>query len=84
MTDTLVRAARAKALLEDPLLTEAFDVLECTQVSIFTDHLCSAEQLMEAHRMVRALRAVKEHLQSVIVDGKMLQAREGRKGQHRG
>ncbi len=80
--DVQQRAARAKALLEDPLFKEAFDVLENAQVSLFTDQVCSAEQLMEAHRMVRALRLLREQLTSFITDGKLLEQRV-KKGQHR-
>ena len=78
------RAARAKALLEDPLLKEAFDVLENAQISMFATQVCDAEQLMEAHRMVRALRLLKDQLTSVIVDGKLLERREEKRKQHRG
>ena len=78
------RAARAKALLEDPLLKEAFDVLENAQISAFTTQVCDAEQLMEAHRMVRSLRMLKDQLTSFIVDGKMLERREEKRKQHRG
>lgn len=80
--DVQQRAARAKALLEDPLFKEAFDVLENAQVSLFTDQVCSAEQIMEAHRMVRALRLLREQLTSFITDGKLLEQRT-KKGQHR-
>ena len=82
--DKLQRAARAKALLDDPLLKEAFDVLENAQISLFTSQVCEAEQLMEAHRMVRALRLLKEQLTSVITDGKLLERREEKRKQHRG
>jgi hypothetical protein len=82
--DITQRAQRAKALLEDPLLKEAMDVLENAQISLFTDQACSAEQLMEAHRMIRALRMLKDELTSVITDGKLFERREQRKGQHRG
>ena len=82
--DIQQRAARAKALLEDPLLKEAFDVLENAQISAFTTQVCDAEQLMEAHRMVRALRLLKDQLTSVIVDGKLLERREEKRKQHRG
>ena len=78
------RAARAKALLEDPLLKEAFDVLENAQIGMFTTQVCDAEQLMEAHRMVRSLRMLKDQLTSFIVDGKLLDHREGKRKQHRG
>jgi hypothetical protein len=82
--DVQQRANRAKALLEDPLLKEAFDVLENAQIGMFTTQVCDAEQLMEAHRMVRALRLLKDQLTSVIVDGKLLERREEKRKQHRG
>jgi len=82
--DTAQRAARAKAIIEDPLFKEAFDVLECAQVSMFTTQVCNAEQLMEAHRMVRALRMLKDQFASVILDGKLLERREEKRKQHRG
>ena len=80
--DTKQRAARAKALLDDPLLKEVFDVLENEQISLFTNQVCNSEQLMEAHRDVRALRRIKDRLTSFIVDEKLLERREKR-GQHR-
>lgn len=83
MIDKAQRAARAKLLLEDPLLREAFDMIENAQISLFTEQTCSAEQLMEAHRMVRALRLFRDQLTSFVTDGKLLERREG-KGQHRG
>lgn len=81
--DIAQRAARAKALLDDPLLKEAFDVVENAQISLFTDMVCDAEQLMEAHRMVRALRLLRDQLTSFVTDGKLLEKRM-EKGQHRG
>jgi len=81
--NTHQRAERAKALINDPLFKEAFDVLHSAQIGIFTGDLCNSEQLAEAHRMVRALRALKEHFENVIVTGKMLD-RQQQKGQHRG
>lgn len=80
--DTLRRAQHAKALIEDPLLTEALDMLEKEQISLFTEQVCSAEQLMEAHRMVRALRLLRDQLTSYVIDGKLLERRQG-KGQDR-
>lgn len=82
--DKIQRGHRARAILDDPLLQEAFSVLECEQVSIFTSGTCDAEQLMEAHRMVRALRSLRDRLESVVVDGKLLERRLDRKGQDRG
>lgn len=80
--DKAQRAARAKTLLDDPLLNEAFDVVQNAQISLFTDNVCDAEQLMEAHRMVRALRLLKDQLASYVMDGKLLERRL-EKGQHR-
>ncbi len=80
--DTVQRATHAKALLSDPLLKEAFDVVQNAQISLFTENVCDAEQLMEAHRMVRALRLLKDQLASYITDGKLLERRNER-GQHR-
>jgi len=79
---TIQRAAHAKTLLADPLLKEAFDVLQNAQISLFTENVCDAEQLMEAHRMVHALRLLKDQLASYITDGKLLERRNER-GQHR-
>lgn len=80
--DKVQRAARAKTLLDDPLLNEAFHVVQNAQISLFTDNVCDAEQLMEAHRMVRALRLLKDQLASYVMDGKLLERRL-EKGQHR-
>lgn len=80
--DAAQRATRAKALLDDPLLKEAFDVVQNAQISLFTEQVCDAEQLMEAHRMVRALRLLKDQLASYVTDGKLLEWRNV-KGQHR-
>jgi len=80
--DTKQRAERAKALINDPLFKEAFDVLHSAQIGVFTSDVCSPEQLAEAHRMVRALRMLKEELENVIVTGKLLDRQIG-KGQHR-
>lgn len=80
--DKVQRATHAKTLLADPLLNEAFDVVQNAQISIFTENVCDAEQLMEAHRMVRALRLLKDQLASYVTDGKLLERRNV-KGQHR-
>lgn len=81
--DVTQRAQRAKALLDDPLFKEAFDVLKSEQIRVFTSDVCSPEQLTEAHRMVRALNALRDHFASIVIDGKMFDHRK-EKGQHRG
>ena len=80
--DVKQRAERARVLINDPLFKEAFDVLHSAQIGVFTGDLCSPEQLAEAHRMVRALRMLKEELENVIVTGKLVDRQIG-KGQHR-
>jgi hypothetical protein len=80
--DVTQRAQRAKALLDDPLLKEAFDVLQGEQIRVFTSDVCSPEQLTDAHRMVRALNALRDQIASIVIDGKMFEHRK-EKGQHR-
>lgn len=81
--DTLQRAARAKAIVDDPLFKEAFSVLIDEQMSVVGTETCTDEQLMEAHRMVRALRRVQDRLSDVILDGKLLERRLEKGKQHR-
>ena len=81
--DTIVKSSTASALLSDPVLQEAFDVIKLQQVDVFKHHASSQEEIMEASRMVRALGAVEEQLKSFILNGKLLERRI-EKGQHRG
>ncbi len=81
--DTIVKSSKASALLSDPVLQEAFDVIKLQQVDVFKHHASSQEEIMEASRMVRALGAVEEQLKSFILNGKLLERRI-EKGQHRG
>lgn len=64
-----------KAIMEDPLVKEAFAVLEQRQIDVFTGPARSEAQLKEAHLMVRALRDVRDQLTSIIDDGKLLERR---------
>jgi hypothetical protein len=81
--DTIVKSSKASALLSDPVLQEAFDVIKLQQVDVFKHHASSQEEIMEASRMVRALGAVEEQLKLFILNGKLLERRI-EKGQHRG
>lgn len=81
--DTIVKSSKASALLSDPVLQEAFNVIKLQQVDVFKHHASSQEEIMEASRMVRALGAVEEQLKSFILNGKLLERRI-EKGQHRG
>lgn len=80
--DPIKRGMRAKAILEDDVFKDAFDVLEKEQIGLFTDQVCTAEQLLEAHRMVRALRLLKGQLETVMTTGRLAERRI-EKGQHR-
>ena len=73
--DKMQRARVAETLLRDPVLLEAFDMVKNRQVEVFQSSHSSAEEIMEAHRMVRALALVEDQLTSFVVDGKLLEKR---------
>jgi len=81
--DTHVKAARAKQILEDEVFKEALNVILSEQVGVFTYPNASEEEIMEAHRMVRALTQLKGQLQSFVSDSKLLERRQD-KVRHRG
>ena len=81
--DTHVKAARAKQRLEDEVFKEALDMVLSAQVGVFQYPTSSEEEIMEAHRMVRALAALKGQLQSFVDDSKLLERRQN-KARHRG
>lgn len=82
--DTLQRAARAKALRDDPLLKEAFEVLENAQIAVFTDPTCADAEVLEARRVFGALRGLRDQLHTVIEDGQLLEHRLAKGKLHRG
>jgi type 1 glutamine amidotransferase len=82
--DVMHRAQRAQAIINDPVFVEAFNVVLSNQTAVFASSESSESQIMEAHRMVRALRAVKDQIQSAIVDGKIFERRLEKEKQHRG
>lgn len=73
--DKMSRAKAAEVLLRDPVLLEAFDVVKSYQIGVFENPSASQEEIMEAHRMVRALTLVEDQLTSFVVDGKLLERR---------
>lgn len=81
--DVHVKAARAKQIFEDDVFKDAFNMVLNAQVGVFTHPTASEEEIMEAHRMVRALSQLKGHLQSFVTDGKLLE-RQQNKVRHRG
>lgn len=74
--DRSVKAARAKSLLQDEILQEAFSVVEENLLEVFRYPNSSQEDIMEAHRMVRALDALRTQLEAFVADGKMAERRK--------
>lgn len=81
--DTHVKAARAKQILEDEVFKDALNVVLSDQIEVFSNLNSSQEEIMEAHRMVRALTLLKGQLQSFVSDSKLLERRQD-KVRHRG
>jgi hypothetical protein len=69
------KAMRAQALLEDELLAEAFDALEANYTSAWRrttiDDAAGREKLFLAINIVGKVR---DHLSSVVANGKLAQA----------
>lgn len=76
------RKINAERLLKDNTLREALDVIKQKAVGVFKYPTSSQDEIMEAHRMVRALDALETQLVSFIVDGKISEHRK--REQHRG
>ena len=69
------RAARAEALVNDELLTEGLDNLEASYIQAWRltapDNQIAREKLYLA---VNVVGKIKQHLQTVIMDGKLADA----------
>jgi hypothetical protein len=63
------RGERAKALMRDPLFTEAFDVLEDKYISQWKDSSSSLDERETLFQMYQALMVVRGHLLEVIETG---------------
>jgi hypothetical protein len=63
------RGERAKALMRDPLITEAFDTLEEKYVSAWKDSSSSQDERETLFQMYQALMVVRGHLSEVISTG---------------
>jgi hypothetical protein len=72
----------AERLLADPTLREALDMVRGKAIGVFKHPMSSQDEIMEAHRMVRALDALETQLVSFVVDGKISEHRN--REQHRG
>jgi len=69
------RKLNAERLLNDETLRLALDMIQHDAVGVFTYPNASQEDIMEAHRMVRALDALRSQLEVFILDGKMAERR---------
>jgi len=63
------RGERAKALLRDPLVLEAFDVLEDRYIEAWKDSSSSQDERETLFQMYQALMVVRGHLIEVIQTG---------------
>lgn len=81
MTDQvkIQRGIEARRLLEDPLIREAFMRMEAEAVDAMV--LCDNMQLTSCVEGIRAVRRLKQHLESVSLDGKSVESRLQRQTQ---
>lgn len=63
------RGERAKALMRDPLFTEAFDELEVKYINLWKDSSSSQDERETLFQMYQALMVVRGHLIEVIETG---------------
>jgi len=63
------RGERAKALMRDPLFSEAFDVLEDKYIGEWKDSSSSKDERETLFQMYQALMVVRGHLIEVIETG---------------
>jgi hypothetical protein len=69
------RKLNAERLLNDETLRLALDMIQHDALEVFRYPNASQEDIMEAHRMVRALDALRTKLETFVVDGKMAERR---------
>lgn len=74
--DPVFRARRAKELLQDEVLQEALSMIKQELVGVFMYPTSSQEDIMEAHRMVRAQDALRAKLQSFADEAKFAERRK--------
>ncbi len=70
--DLDARVRHAAALLDDPILKEAFDLLEAEAVNAWASSAAAQQQEREwAFLMLKAVRRVRGNLEAVIAEGKI-------------
>lgn len=70
------RKMNAERLLNDETLRAAFDMVQHNAVGVFIYPNSSQEDIMEAHRMVRSLDALRTQLEAFVTDGKIAERRK--------
>lgn len=70
ISNQIARGAKAKALLEDPLLREAFELAEKAILDMFK-RAVEDEQIVRSKQLLTALTLVKRVLEQAIGDGKV-------------
>jgi hypothetical protein len=70
--DIVTRARRAAAILDDEVFKAAQAVVYDRCVDLFLSAGSTQDEVMEAHRVVRAQSTLTDALQSFIDDAKML------------
>jgi hypothetical protein len=69
------RAAKAEALLREPILVEAFDTLETNFIDAWRNtSVADTDNRERIYHLLSALQALKGHLHTVIESGKVAQA----------
>lgn len=74
--DNARRAQRASELLQDEVLQSAVSMIKEELVGVFLYPTSSAEDIMEAHRTVGALDALRAKLQSFVDEAKFAERRK--------
>lgn len=65
------KADRAKALLDDPVIQEAFTNLRNEYRRIMEDNHTLDEDVLESRRMLHLSRRLEAHLKKIIADGEL-------------
>ena len=80
--EELARAEEARRILESPLWDQAFRAVESQYSDVFHLDVVDAERLQAAHASVRALRAVRQqletHIQTGLLAERQMEKRYGR------
>jgi thymidine phosphorylase len=70
--EDIKRAEKAKLLLENPLIIEAFEALEEDHFKRFSElKYKDADDMLELNRSVQNLKKLKEQFESIIINGKV-------------